>query len=67
MAVATRAIMPVVAWRRKTARAAAPRMRESRTTRRVPEEPRRESYEPYWVVIAVWMLLRWGEREYGLS
>jgi hypothetical protein len=45
IAVATRAIMPEVAWRMKTATATAPRMSESRTTRRVPEEePRPELY-----------------------
>jgi len=40
MAVAARAKMPVVAWRRKTARAAAPRINESRTTKKVPEDRR---------------------------
>src|ERR1700721_1162238 len=57
MAVATRPRTPEVAWRIKTANAAAPRTRESRTTRKVPEDLRPESYEPYWVVIVVWMLL----------
>lgn len=51
MAVAARAKMPVVAWRRNTARAAAPRINESRTTKKVPEDLRSEPYEPYWVVM----------------
>ena len=50
MAVATRAMMPLVAWRMKTTTAAAPRTSESRTTRKVPEGPRPELY---WVVILV--------------
>ena len=47
-AVATWARMPVVAWRMKTARAAAPRMSARRKATKVPEELRPEEY---WVVI----------------
>ena len=52
MAVATRAKMPLVAWRRKSAKAAAPRINESRTTMSIPEEERRPLDE-YWVVMLV--------------
>ena len=52
MAVEMRPMMPVVAWRTKTARATAPRMSENRTRRRVPEGPRPDLY---WVVMLVSM------------
>ena len=57
IAAATLAGSPVVAWRRNAARATAPRKRERTTAKNVPEDLRPESYEPYWVVIVVWMLL----------
>ena len=55
MRSATRARMPVVAWRTKTTMAAAPRTSASRKAKKVPEELRPEVY---WVVMIDWTLDR---------